>query len=115
MSKKTRMIAAVLVLAVAAAMCISFVPRKAERVLGLSGELPVSAYAYVTRGMGDTVKYETDDAQEMTALVETLRGLKMRYLNSRDLYTIRSGEDARVIVKYADGSPRITIQKQSVL
>ena len=109
MSKKTRMIAAVLVLAVAAAMCISFVPRKAERVLGLSGELPVSAYAYVTRGMEDTVKYETDDAQEMAALVETLRGLKMRYLNSRDLYTIRSGEDARVIVKYADGSWKLFV------
>ena len=109
MSKKTRMIAAVLVLAVAAAMCISFVPCKAERVLGLSGELPVSAYAYVTRGMEDTVKYETDDAQEMTALVETLCGLKMRYLNSRDLYTIRSGEDARVIVKYADGSWKLFV------
>ena len=109
MSKKTRMIAVVLVLAVAAAMCISFVPRKVERVLGLSGELSVSAYAYVTRGMEDTVKYETDDAQEMTALVETLRGLKMRYLNSRDLYTIRSGEDARVIVKYADGSWKLFV------
>ena len=33
----------------------------------------------------------------------------MRYLNSRDLYTIRSGEDARVIVKYADGSWKLFV------
>ena len=109
MSKKKWIVAAVFVLAVGLAMCISFFPRKAERVLGLSGEVPVSAYAYVTRGMEDTVKYEADDAQEMTALVETLRGLKIRYLNSRDLYTIRSGEDARVVVKYADGSWKLFV------
>ena len=109
MSKKKWIVAAVFALVIVLAACISFFPRKAERVMKLPGEVPVLAYAYVTRGMEDTVKYETDDAREMAKLVEQLSGLRVRYLNSRSLYTIRSGEDARVIVKYADGSWKLFV------
>ena len=104
MNKNKRNFLLVVVLPIVTALCLLYFPRKAVRVLGLSGEVPVSAYAYVTRGMEDTVKYQTDHAQEMAKMVETLSGLKVRYLNSRSLYTIRSGEDARVVVKYGDGS-----------
>lgn len=104
MSKKQWILTAAVVAALVTVLCIFYFPRKADWVMDLSGEMPVSAYAYVTHGMEDTVKYQTEDPREMAKMVEHLGALKMRYLNSRSLYTIRSGEDARVIVKYADGS-----------
>ncbi len=104
MSKKHWTVAAVIVLPIVAALFVFYFPRKADRVMDLSEEMPVSAYAYVTRGMEDTVKYQTDEVQEMAEMVERLSGLKMRYLNGSSVYTIRSGEDARVVVKYDDGS-----------
>lgn len=103
MSKKHWAITAVIVLAIVTALCVFCVPRKAERLLSLDEKTPTGAYAYVT-GAEESVKYVTSDAQEVARMAEHLKGLKLRYLNSSSIYTVRSGEDARVIVTYDDDS-----------
>lgn len=104
MSKKQWAVIAGVVLILAAALCVFYFPRKAERVLDLCEKTPTGAYAYVTRGVEDSIKYVASDAQEVAQMEEHLKGMKLRYLNSSSIYTIRSGEDARVIVTYDDGS-----------
>lgn len=104
MSKKQWSLIAAVVLVIVAALCIFYMPREAERVLDLGEKTPTGAYAYVTRGAEDSVKYVASNAQEVAQMEAQLKGMKLRYLNSSSIYTVRSGEDARVIVTYEDGS-----------
>lgn len=90
-------------------LCVFYFPHKAERVLDLCEKTPTGAYAYVTRGAEESVKYVAPDGQEVVRMAAQLEEVKLRYLNSSDIYTVRSGEDARVVVTYDDGSWKLFV------
>lgn len=93
----------VFVLAVAAALCIFIFPRKAERVLDLSQGKVESIFVTTTKGTDDPQRHTTTDKEEIAAAMACLQELRLHYPETSDIYSYRSGEDARVVVRYSDG------------
>ena len=93
----------VFVLAVAAALCIFIFPRKAERVLDLSQGKVESIFVTTTKGTDDPQRHTTTDKEEIAAAMACLQELRLHYPETSDIYSYRSGEDARVVVRFSDG------------
>ena len=103
MRNKKRWIVVAFVLAVAAALCAFIVPRKAERVLDLAERKEESIFVTTTKGVEDPQRHTTTDAEEIAAAVACLQELRLHMGQTSDIYRYRSGEDARVVVRFSDG------------
>ena len=77
--------------------------RKAERVLDLSQGKVESIFVTTTKGTADPQRHTTTDKEEIAAAMACLQELRLHYPETSDIYSYRSGEDARVVVRYSDG------------
>lgn len=112
MSKKQWIITAAIILAIVTALCVFYVPRRLDRVLGLDDETPTRISGHVSTDTFASIRsYKPVSEQEMTAFMETLQTAQVTYVNGKNVYqvgdvcvdvVVHYGEDQRCIFVFSD-------------
>ena len=102
MSKKQWTVTAVIVLVIVAALCIFYMPRDLERVIGLPDVAPEAIAGKIEGDVNEPIQaYKTDDTQKIEVFVSLLRELQVTYINGSSAYPI--GEVSADVTMAVDG------------